>query len=74
MFAFKSLSCKKDKIKFLFLGLAIVSLATGALAGYFDAEVTVWQGLFRGAAACIGLYVAMSIVASILPKQEARGE
>ena len=74
MFAFKSLSWKKDKIKFLFLSLAIVSLATGALAGYFDAEVTVWQGLFRGAAACIGLYVAMSIVASILPKQEARGE
>ena len=70
MFAFKSLSWKNDKIKFVFLGCAAVLLMTGALTGYFDAGCTVWQGLFRGAAACIGLYVALSIVASVLPKHE----
>ena len=70
MFAFKSLSWKKDKIKYIFLGLAIAILATGALTGYFDVEGAVWQGLFRGAAGCIGLYVIMSIVASLLPRKE----
>ena len=70
MFAFKSMSWQKDKIKFIFLVAAIVLLLTGALVGHLDEECTIWQGLFRAASGCIGLYVVMSIVASLLPKNE----
>lgn len=70
MFAFKSMSWKKDRIKFIFLTLAIIILACGALAGYIDEYGTVWQGLCRGVCGCIGLYVLMSIGASVLPKHE----
>lgn len=70
MFAFKSLSWQRDKIKFIFLGAAIVLLAGGALLGSLSDSLTPWMGLSRGAAACIGLYVLLSIVASLLPKEE----
>lgn len=70
MFAFKSLSWNKDKIKFVFLAGSALILALGAYAGATDAESTLWQGLFRGVAGCIGLYVALSLVASYLPKED----
>lgn len=68
MFAFKSLSWKTDKVKFIFLGLSVVILAAGAIAGA-SAE-GVWIGLIRGVAGCIGLYVFMSIWASYLSKKD----
>lgn len=68
MFAFKSLSWKKEKVKFLFLGLSAVILVVGAISGV--AEGNVWIGLIRGVAECIGLYVVMSILASVLPGKE----
>ena len=71
MFAFKGgLSWPKDKMKILFLGISAMLLAGGGVWGYLDVEGTVWQGLSRAAAACIGLYVVMSMVASFLPKNE----
>jgi len=70
MFAFKSLSWKKDKIKFLFLGLSALTLAGGAILGNTYPDIGVWNGLCRAVAVCIGLYVLMSIVASLLPKKE----
>ena len=68
MFAFKSLSWQNDKIKFLYLGLSLLILAGGAVVGSTHPELGVWMGLFRGVACCIGLYVLMSIVASVLPQ------
>lgn len=68
MFAFKSMSWQKDKIKFIYLGLAVVLLGAGAVTG--GMEGSVWMGLCRAAAGCIGLYVIMSIVASYLPKKD----
>ena len=68
MFAFKSLSWPNDKIKFLYLGLSLLILAGGAVVGSTHPELGVWMGLFRGVACCIGLYVLMSIVASVLPQ------
>lgn len=67
MFAFKGkLSWSKDKMKIIFLVLTLVMLATGA----FLSNDGVMMGLSRGAAASIGLYVVLSIVASYLPKDE----
>jgi hypothetical protein len=68
MFAFKSLSWKTDKVKFVFLGLSVVILAVGAAVGA-SAE-GIWIGLIRGVAGCIGLYVFMSILASYLSKED----
>ena len=68
MFAFKSLSWQNDKIKFLYLGLSLLILTGGAVVGITHTELGVWMGLFRGVACCIGLYVLMSIVASVLPQ------
>ena len=70
MFAFKSMSWKEDKIKYVFIGLAVLLLAGGAIIGHTQQEVGLYSGLCRGAAACIGLYVVMSIVASFLPENE----
>lgn len=70
MFAFKSFSWQKDKIKFLFLGMSILLLAYGAISGGCAPDGSVWTGLCRAAAGCIGLYVALSIVASYLPKED----
>ena len=55
-------------MKFLFLGLSAVILVVGAISGV--AEGNVWIGLIRGVAECIGLYVVMSILASVLPGKE----
>jgi len=68
MFAFKSMSWQKDKIKFIYLGLAAVALIVGGVMG--GIEGSVWMGLCRATAGCIGLYVIMSIVASYLPKEK----
>lgn len=69
MFAFKQMSWKNDKIKYIYLGLAILILAYGSIAGYIQGST--WQTLCHSIAGCIGLYVAMSIVASLFPKKEA---
>lgn len=70
MFAlkFKNYSWADNKIKYIFLILVllilIISAIIGSTNGYF------WQSLSRGMAACIGIYVTLSIVASYLPEQE----
>lgn len=66
MFAFKSMSWKEGKIKFAYLIAAAVVLVSCGIAA-FVAEANVWVYLFRGLAACIGLYVLTSIVACVLP-------
>lgn len=70
MFAFKSMSGKTGKWKIAYLGLAAVLMVGGALLGGMDACGCVWQGLCRGVAACVGLYVVMSIIASYVPTEE----
>ena len=70
MFAFKSMSWPKDKMKIIFLAIAVIFLAWRAISGGTDPYGTVWQGVCRGAAASVGLYVVMSIVASYLPKED----
>ena len=64
MFAFKSLSWKKDKLKCLYMGLTVLLLAGGAIMGYTCPEMGLYSGLCRAAAVSIGLYVVMSMVAS----------
>lgn len=66
MFAFKSMSWKTDKIKFLYLVASVVILVSCGISAVV-AEANVWIYLFRGLSACIGLYVLTSIVACILP-------
>lgn len=66
MFAFKSMSWKTDKIKFLYLAAVAVILVSCGIAASV-AEANVWVYLFRGLAASIGLYVLTSIVACVLP-------
>ncbi len=70
MFAFKSMSWKKDKVKFVYLlAVVVILLSCGVSAVVSDANV--WIYLFRGLAGCIGLYVLTSIVACVLPERRA---
>lgn len=70
MFAFKSMSWKKDKVKFAYLlAVVVILLSCGVSAVVSDANV--WIYLFRGLAGCIGLYVLTSIVACVLPERRA---
>ena len=67
MFAFKGkLTWSGDKMKIIFLVLTCLSLSLGC----FVCDEGYWIGICRGAAASIGLYVLMSIVASFLPRDE----
>ncbi len=67
MFAFKGkLTWSGDKMKIIFLVLTFLSLTLGCLT----CDEGCWIGICRGAAASIGLYVLLSIVASYLPKNE----
>ncbi len=67
MFAFKGkLTWPQDKMKILFVMSALLSLTFGVVT----CDEGVWIGLSRGAAVSIGLYVVISIVASLLPKNE----
>lgn len=70
MFAlkFKNLSWKDNKIKFIFALLVIAILLGSAIVGYTHDNI--WQRVAGGMAVCIGLYVMMSIVASLLPSDE----
>lgn len=67
MFAFKGkLTWQSDRMKIIFVCLTgIILLVSGPLC-----DDGWWIGISRGAAVCIGLYVALSIVASYLPKYE----
>lgn len=67
MFAFKGkLTWQSDRMKIIFVCLTgIILLVSGPLC-----DDGWWIGLSRAAAACIGLYVVLSIVASYLPKYE----
>lgn len=69
MFAlkFKNLTWADNKIKFIFA--IMVLLILGCSAAYGSMNGTVWQSVSLGMAACIGLYVMMSIVASLLPNE-----
>lgn len=67
-FKFKNMSWQDNKIKYIYLIIAVAVLSCCGIAGSVNG--TVWQEISRGAAGCIGLYVAMSIVASILPKKD----
>lgn len=71
MFAlkFKNLSWQDNKIKFIFAISVVLILLVFAYIGY--AEGNVWQKISLGMSVCIGLYVMMSIVASLLPSDEA---
>lgn len=66
MFAFKSMSWKNDKIKYIYLMASAVILVSCGVSAVVS-EANVWIHLFRGLAGCIGLYVLMSIVACVLP-------
>lgn len=70
MFAlkFKNLSWKDNKIKYIFAVLVVAILIVSAIIGY--ANDSIWHTVSLGMSACIGLYVMMSIVASILPSEE----
>ena len=70
MFAlkFKNLSWKDNKIKFVFAILVVLILAVSA--GIGAQSGCVWQTVSLGMSVCIGLYVIMSIVASLLPSEE----
>ena len=71
MFAFKGkLRWQDDKPKCLFVALSVLILITGGILGYTDATLGIYAGLARAIACCIGLYVVMSIVASLLPPKE----
>lgn len=70
MFAFKSFSKCTGKWKVIYLCFAVGLLIGSAVAGATSENNTVWQGLTRGLAASVGLYVIMSIVASFLPKKD----
>ena len=65
---FKNSSWADNKIKYIFLILVLLILTITAIIGSIDG--CVWQSLSRGIAACIGVYVTMCIMASILPVQE----
>ncbi|MBQ0021802.1 MAG: CDP-diacylglycerol--serine O-phosphatidyltransferase [Prevotellaceae bacterium] len=67
-FKFKNMSWEDNKIKYIYLIAAVAVLVCSGIMG--AAEGFVWQSLCRGVACCIGLYVAMSIVASYLPKKD----
>ena len=71
MFAlkFKNLSWQDNKIKFIFAISVVLILLVFAYIGYV--EDNVWQKISLGMSVCIGLYVMMSIVASLLPSDEA---
>lgn len=70
MFAlkFKNLSWEDNKIKYVFAILVILILGVSAVYGAENG--CVWQTVSRGMAGCIGLYVMMSLVASLLPDHE----
>lgn len=70
MFAlkFKNLTWKDNKIKFVFAIFVVLILLVSAIMGYADGSL--WQTVPLGMSACIGLYVMMSIVASLLPSEE----
>lgn len=71
MFAlkFKNLSWQDNKIKFIFAISVVLILLVFAYIGYVEGNV--WQKISLGMSVCIGLYVMMSIVASLLPSDEA---
>lgn len=70
MFAlkFKNLSWEDNKIKYVFAMLVVLILGSAAVCGI--QEGTIWQMVSLGMAGCVGLYVMMSIVASLLPSDE----
>lgn len=70
MFAlkFKNYSWEDNKIKYVFAMSVLAILVLSAVQGYFNG--CVWQNVSLGMSACVGLYVMMSIVASILPSNE----
>lgn len=70
MFAFKSFPKGTGWWKVIFLCHAAGLLIGGAIGGALDDSSTVWQGLSRGVAGSVGLYVIMSLVASFLPKKD----
>lgn len=65
MFAlkFKNMNWAENKLKYIFLIACVVILAVSAVIGIQDDAL--WKMLSRGLAGCIGLYIAMSIVASM---------
>lgn len=67
MFAlkFKNLSWQDNKIKFIFAILVVLILLASAVVGYTNGHI--WQTIALGMSCSIGLYVIMSIVASLLP-------
>ena len=67
-FKFKNMSWQDNKIKYIYVIILVVVLAGSAVVG--ATHGTMFQSMSRGAAASIGLYVAMSIVTSILPKNK----
>lgn len=71
MFAlkFKNLSWQDNKIKFIFAISVVLILLVFAYVGYVEGNV--WQKIALGMSVSIGLYVMMSIVASLLPSDEA---
>ncbi len=71
MFAlkFKNLSWKDNKIKYIFLVLCVIILATSVVLGHIFAYGNIWQSLSIGIAECIGLYVIMGLVALYLPNE-----
>jgi len=70
MFAlkFKNYSWADNKLKYTFLILVLLIIMISAIIG--STHGYVWQSLSRGMAACIGVYVTLSIVASYLPERE----
>ena len=70
MFAFKSFPKRTGKWKIVYLCLAAGLLIGGAVGGATAADSTIWHGLSRGVAGSVGLYVVISLVASLLPKED----
>ena len=70
MFAFKSFSGKAGKLKIAYLIAAAATLVFSVFESGFDTFGDIWQGLSRGVAVCVGLYIIDSIVVSVLPKED----
>lgn len=69
MFAlkFKNLTWADNKIKFIFILIVLLILTISAIFGITDGNL--WQTLSRGVSLIILTYLAMGIVAYLLPKQ-----
>lgn len=67
MFAFKGFGGKDGRLKVFYLVTCAVILAASAMVGY--SHSCTLQLFVRGLTVCIGLYVMISIVASLLPRK-----